>query len=47
MSEFELRLLQQGTADKTPVLPIFSLCFQESELVLLTAAVASKGCERS
>lgn len=42
MSELELSLLQQGTADETPVLPVLGLCFEESELILLAATIASE-----
>ena len=42
MSELELCLFQQGTADKTPVLPVLGLCFEKSELILLATTVASK-----
>jgi hypothetical protein len=47
MSKLELRLLQQSTADKTPVLPVLGLCFEESELILLIATIASESRERS
>ena len=42
MSELELCLLQQGTADEAPVLPVLGLCFEEGELVLLATTIASK-----
>ena len=45
MSELEFRLLQQGTADETPVLPVLGLCFEESEFILLAATFASEGRE--
>ena len=45
MSELELCLFQQGTADETPVLPVLGLCFEKSELVLLAATVASESRE--
>jgi hypothetical protein len=47
MSELELRLLQQGTADKTPVLPVLGLCFEKSELILLATTVTSESREGS
>lgn len=42
MSEFKLCFLQQGAADKAPMFPIFGFRFEESQLVLFTATVASK-----
>lgn len=47
MSKLELRLFQQSTADETPVLPVLGLCFEESELILLTATITSKSGERA
>jgi len=42
MSELELCLFQQGTADEAPVLPVLGLCFEEGELILLATAITSK-----
>ena len=49
MSELELCLLQQGTADEAPVLPVLGFRFEESEFIMLATTVAGesrKGPER-